>query len=167
MSNRRISKLFLAAAIATAYSLSVATRGLAEDPIVKFVSSSSGKCLQPVNGSLNQGDAIVQQTCDGSVAQQWTVTAVSSAKVHLVNRASHLCLDARGGATNGTPIQQWTCNKITNENWSFGITNNLLSSGVSNTFSHCIATPGTQAGLTMQLRSCSSTSSQIWTRPPG
>jgi hypothetical protein len=38
--------------------------------------------------------------------------------------------EARGKATDGTPIQQWPRNKITNENWSFGITNNLLSSGV-------------------------------------
>ena len=167
MCNRGLSKLFLAAAIAAASSFSASSPALAEDPIVKLVSSSSAKCLQPVNGSLNQGDAIVQQPCDGSVAQQWTVTAVSSTKVHLVNRASHLCLDARGGATNGTPIQQWTCNKITNENWSFGITNNLLSSGVSNTFSHCVATPGTQGGLAMQLRFCSNTPSQVWTRPPG
>lgn len=85
-----------------------------------------------------------------------------------MNRSSHMCLDARGGATNGTPIQQWTCNKISNENWSFGITNNLLSSAVSNTFSHCIATPGTQDGLAMELRACDTKSpAQIWSRPPG
>src|SRR5579872_1867734 len=96
----------------------------AEDAIVKLVSAQNGKCLQPVNGSHNQGDAIVQQPCDGSAAQQWTVHLVSGTKVHLINRAIGLCLDARGKAVNGTPIQQWTCNTITNENWSFGITNN-------------------------------------------
>jgi Ricin-type beta-trefoil lectin domain-like len=140
----------------------------AEDPIVKLVNSQSGKCLQPINGSSAQGVAIVQQTCNGSAAQQWTVTNVNSTRVHLVNRSSHMCLDARGGATNGTPIQQWTCNQISNENWSFGITNNLLSSAVSNTFSHCIATPGTQDGLAMELRACDTKSpAQIWSRPPG
>ena len=54
------------------------------------------------HGSVTQGQAIVQETCNGSVAQQWTVTTVSSTKVHLVNRSSRLCLDARGGATNGS-----------------------------------------------------------------
>jgi hypothetical protein len=154
-------------AIATAAILVVASAARAEDAIVKLVSASNGKCLQPVNGSHNQGDAIVQQTCNGSAAQQWTVHSVSSTKVHLINRASGLCLDARGKAVNGTPIQQWTCNSITNENWSFGITNNLLSSGISNTFSHCIATPGSQSGLAMELRACSSDNSQHWTRPNG
>lgn len=167
MRNHRLVTLLSAAAIATAFNLTVASLAHAEDPIVKLVSASSGKCLQPINGSLNQGDAIVQQSCNGSTAQQWTVKSVSSTKVHLVNRASHLCLDARGKAVNGTPIQQWTCNWISNENWSFGITNKLLSSGISNTFSHCVATPGVQDGLPMELRFCDGDSAQIWNRPNG
>jgi hypothetical protein len=167
MRNHRLVTLFSAAAIATAAGLAVASPGHAEDQIVKLVSAGNGKCLQPVNGSPNQGDAIVQQSCNGSVAQQWTIKLVSATKVHLVNRSSNLCLDARGGATNGTPIQQWTCNKITNENWNFGITNNLLGSGVSNTFSHCVATPGNQDGLAMELRFCDGDVAQLWNRPPG
>lgn len=167
MRNHRVSLLLFAAAMATASDLAVSSLAQAEDQIVKLASAESGKCLQPINGSANQGDAIVQQTCDGSIAQQWTVTSVSSTKVHLVNRSSHLCLDARGKATNGTPIQQWTCNKISNENWSFGITNNLLSSGISNTFSHCVATPGVQDGLPMALRFCDGNAAQQWSRPEG
>jgi hypothetical protein len=167
MRNQRSIRLLFATAVVGA-GLAAASPAQAEDPIVKLVNSQSGKCLQPLNGSSTQGIAIVQQPCNGSTAQQWTVHAVSSTKLHLINRSSKLCLDARGGATNGTPIQQWTCNTITNENWSFGITNNLLSSGVSNTFSHCVATPGTQAGLAMELRTCNTKdSSQLWTRPPG
>ncbi len=167
MYNPRHRTLPLIAAIATASVLAVAQPARAEDAIVRLVSSSSGKCLQPLNGSHNQGDAIVQVTCNGGAAQQWTVHSVSSTKVHLINRASHFCLDARGKAVNGTPIQQWTCNSISNENWGFGITNNLLASAVSNTWSHCIATPGNQDGLAMELRSCSNDNSQHWTRPPG
>ncbi|MGB6743538.1 MAG: RICIN domain-containing protein [Terracidiphilus sp.] len=162
--HRFITLLFAAA---TAAGLAFAPPAQAQDNIVKLVSSENGKCLQPINGSGDRGVAIVQQPCNGSTAQQWTVTAVSSTAVHLVNGSSHLCLDARGGATNGTPIQQWPCNKITNENWSFGITNNLLSSGVSGTFSHCVATPGDQNGLAMSLRFCTITPSMVWTRPPG
>jgi ricin-type beta-trefoil lectin protein len=167
MCSYRHMTLSFTAAIAIAAVLAVARPARAEDAIVKLVSSASGKCLQPVNGSHNQGDAIVQVTCNGSAAQQWTVHPVSSTKVHLINRASHLCLDARGKAVNGTPIQQWTCNSISNENWGFGITNNLLASAVSNSWSHCIATPGNQDGLAMELRSCSNDNSQHWTRPNG
>jgi hypothetical protein len=167
MRNHRLITLLSAAAITAASALAVAAPAHAEDAIVKLVSGESGKCLQPVNGTLLQGQPIVQETCNGSVAQQWTVDDVSSTKVHLINRSSGLCLDARGGAVNGTPIQQWTCDWISNENWSFGITNNLLSSGVSNTFSHCVATPGTQDGLATQLRFCDGDPSQLWNRPNG
>jgi hypothetical protein len=167
MRNYLFARLLLVVAVVIAI-LAFASTAQAEDPIVKLVSSQSGKCLQPLNGSSVQGVAIVQMTCNGSAAQQWTVSNVNSTRVHLVNRSSHMCLDARGKAVNGTPIQQWTCNTISNENWTFGVTNNLLGSAVSNTFSHCIATPGTQDGLAMELRACDLKSpGQIWTRPPG
>jgi hypothetical protein len=169
---RLVTPLFAAAiaavsGLAVASSLAVASPAQAEDDIVKLVSADSAKCLQPVNGSLNQGDAIVQETCNGSPAQQWAVHDISATAVHLVNRASNLCLDARGGATNGTPIQQWPCDSISNEKWGFGITNNLLVSFVAGTASHCIATPGSQDGLQMQLRFCDGNFSQLWNRPPG
>jgi len=164
---RWIASLSVSSAIAMAAIFAIVAPVKAEDPIVKLVSTASGKCLQPINQSHNQGDAIVQQTCNGSTAQQWTVHLVSSTKVHLINRESGLCLDARGKAVNGTPIQQWPCNQISNENWGFGITNNLLVSAVSNTWSHCIATPGNQNGLPMELRQCDADSSELWTRPNG
>jgi hypothetical protein len=167
MQNQRLVMLSFVGAMATACALTLASPARAEDPIVRLVSASNRMCLQPIKDSRSQGDAIVQMPCNGSAAQQWSVHSVSSTKVHLVNRASHLCLDARGKAVNGTPIQQWTCNSISNENWSFGISNNLLSSGISNTFSHCIATPGFQAGLPMELRFCDGDNTQLWNRPNG
>jgi ricin-type beta-trefoil lectin protein len=167
MRNLIHSTLALVAAFACPACIAAAPPAYAEDLIVKLVSVSSEKCLQPLGGSSARGVAIVQRTCDGSVAQQWLAPASVTTKVHLVNRASSLCLDARGKAVDGTPIQQWPCNTITNENWSYGITNNLLSSGISNTFSHCVATPGAGDGLPMELRSCTGGVEQQWNRPPG
>ena len=165
---RGLSVSLFAAVIAIACGVTGASRARAEDQIVKLVSSQSGKCLQPINGSLQHGDAIVQTTCNGSAAQQWTVHVVSPTAYHLINRASNLCLDARGKAVDGTPIQQWACNGISNEDWGFGITNNILSSGINGAaWTHCIATPGSQDGLPMQLRACSLDPSQIWNRNPG
>src|ERR1700722_7166228 len=68
--------------------------------------SVSEKCLQPINNSTTPGDAIVLLPCDPkNTAQVWIQTA-SSCKVHFINYNSKLCLDARGGAAAGTPIQQ-------------------------------------------------------------
>jgi hypothetical protein len=152
----------LAAVITTGAFLAGASPSLAADTFVTLVSSENGKCLQPVNGGTNPGDAIVQETCNGSATQLWQVSNISSSVVHFINSASHLCLDARGGAANGTPIQQWTCDQITNLNWRVNASNKFLQSAVSNTSSHCIATPGNQDGLAMHLEACSKTPAQFW-----
>jgi hypothetical protein len=169
MKHRRIAVLSIAAAMSAATCLAVTSPAYAdEDPIVKLVSGQSQECLQPAGESHELGVAIVQVGCNGHRAQQWTKTGgVFSDKNKFINRESGLCLDARGGAMNGTPIQQWACGNITNENWSVGGAGNKLISRVSNTWSHCIATPGIGDNLAMELRVCNTDSSQIWNEPPG
>jgi hypothetical protein len=122
-------------------------------------------CLQPVNGSL--GAAIVQEPCNGSAAQQWTEEPGSASNtLHFVNGSSGLCLDARGGATNATPIEQWTCDWITNENWGNSVENNLMNenlvSRVSGTDSYSISTPGPASGDAMVLYSNDGATSEIF-----
>jgi hypothetical protein len=143
-----------------------------------IVSEQNGKCLQPVNASSNAGDAIVQEPCDGNVdspahlAQQWT-SIPAHRGISLVNGSSGLCLDARGGPTNGTPIQQWPCIKdkgISNEFWTFD--GFFLSSGVNpNPWAYCITTPGDEDGLPMELQACERSESgnfaQRWNRVEG
>jgi ricin-type beta-trefoil lectin protein len=160
-----------AAAITIAAGLAAAPAAQAEDPIVKLVSAQNGKCLQPINGSSNAGDAVVQETCNGSDAQQWT-SKPAHHQMNLVNRSSNLCLDARGGPTDGTPIEQWPCKEgkgMSNQFWSYGnYPSNLLSSGVEpNPWGYCIATPGDQDGLPMELRACGNDPSLFWNHPEG
>ena len=170
MRNRRLIRLVFLTAITSAAVLASLLPAQAEDSIIKLVSVANGKCLQPINTSTDRGEAIVQEPCNGSVAQQWTVQYSSNGQyAHLINRSSQLCLDARGKGVDGTPIQQWPCNWISNEKWSFGITNNLLASEVSDSpYTHCVASPGTQDRLPMELRSCDTKNpAQLWNRPPG
>jgi hypothetical protein len=137
----------------------------AADEIYNF---GSDQCLQPANGSTQQGAAIVQQPCNGSAAQEWTEVSFGNNIFHYVNDLSGLCLDARGRAANGTPVQQWTCNSISNEKWQpgedFGDTIPPLISRVSGTHSHCLDIPGAQltAGLAMQIYRCNGTGAQAW-----
>lgn len=107
--------------------------------------------------------------------QEWDAVCkdASCSIVHMVNHGSGLCLDARGGATNGTPIQMWTCNSISNENWDFGLSPRgsqdfAFRSRVSGTRSHCLDVPGAQDvdGLPMQLWNCNGTAAQLWTSGP-
>jgi len=180
MRNHRLATLVAAAVMATASGLAVASPAHAETATFVLQNEESGGCLQPAGGSTGLGAAIVQEPCDGSLAQQWTVTRASSG-VHLINSSSDLCLDARGGAVNGTPVEQWTCDWISNENWRSGppvttrwisivgtpagplVTGEELVSGVSGTFSHCVS-----AGFfdfvydPVSLMSCNSQAYELW-----
>jgi hypothetical protein len=140
----------------------------AQNSIINLVYAVTKTCLQPINNSTSPGDAMVLQPCDPkNTAQVWIQTASSSGKVHFINFNSKLCLDARGSAATGTPIQQWTCDSITNENWWSG--NNLSSgqilSAVSGTSKFCLVPAGAQNGATTLLSPCTSTQIQIWNRP--
>lgn len=42
------------------------------DSTVVLYNIESNKCLQPSNGSADQGAPIVQEPCNKSIAQQWT-----------------------------------------------------------------------------------------------
>jgi hypothetical protein len=140
----------------------------AQNSFINLVNSVSEKCLQPINNSTTPGDAIVLLPCDPkNTAQVWIQTA-SSGKVHFINYNSKLCLDARGGAAAGTPIQQWTCNSITNENWwNPRNTSGPLISAVSGTSNFCLIPTGSQDGADLQLIPCSTSvyHGELFSRP--
>jgi hypothetical protein len=178
MRNSRLFALFLV--VIAAGPMTATTR--ADDQIVQLVSVQSGKCLQPAKGSSANGAAIVQVSCDGSAAQYWAMHFMASgfANSHtwyqVINQSTHQCLDARGGAVNGTPIQQWPCSGISNEKWSTSncqstpsLTTCTVSSEIFNSavpqdrpYTHCLAAPGTGDGVSMVLMSCELVSSQQW-----
>lgn len=159
--------------------LPVASSAQGEDAIIALVSAESGKCLQSVNGSLTQGDAIVQETCNGSVAQQWWVRENTANGTFtdrfelLTNQASHYCIDAYGGATNGTRIVQWACGaspgtSISNEHWKFEVpvgqsgVGDLRSGILGSKYEYTMTTPGFANGDAMVLYFIESGNSQLW-----
>jgi hypothetical protein len=200
MPNHRLVTLLSAAAIATTAGLAVPSPARAEDnqrftiesycivvPPGAECTSDTGSpghpppmpivhlCLQPVDESTEQGAAIVQMPCRENKgvpipAQVWT-RPPSDNIFHFTNSKSGLCLDARGGAANGTPVQQWTCNNISNENWQTGKPKNQLPprypsliSRVSGTSSHCLDMPGADptVGHAIQIYRCNDSVAQDW-----
>ena len=172
--------LAFAIAVSTMFVITALGLLLVSKPIAAFacqvgnaqiVSFLGQLCLQPVNESTAQGAAIVQEPCNEHAAQQWTSVPVGGNNFHYVNGLSGLCLDARGGAANHTPVQQWTCNKISNENWQPGDDYNdtipPLFSHVSGTTDYCLDQPGGQTtpGLAMQIYRCNQTLAQDWFAP--
>jgi Ricin-type beta-trefoil lectin domain len=135
-----------------------------------FGDISNGRfCLQP--DSDVQGAAIVLLSCNNTLAQTWRRIELSDGTVQYVNEQTQLCLDARGGASNHTPVQQWTCNNISNEKWEaadyFYFGSVVVFSRVSGTKTHCLDLPGGQlrAGAAVQLFECNNTAAQVWIPP--
>jgi Ricin-type beta-trefoil lectin domain len=143
-------------------------------PPIEINSVLDGLCLQPINKSTERGAAIIQQTCTGLPEQRWvwTPSGASGPAIHLMNGLSGLCLDARGPAADRTPVQQWPCDQISNENWEpvvpVGIFKGTLKSRVSGTSKYCLDVPGGNhtPGLAVQIYACNNTTSQIWQFQP-
>jgi hypothetical protein len=127
----------------------------------------SDKCLEPV--STTAGAAIAIQPCTNLPIQQWTELNVKSPYVHFVNQATKMCLDARGGAQDHTPVQLWPCDQISNEFWVpskiYSVNSPVLFSGVANSYpKFCLDLPFalTGNGITLQIYDCDGTPAQQW-----
>jgi hypothetical protein len=134
----------------------------------EFFNSYTNMCLQPVNQSTANGAVIVQEPCNGQAAQEWIPYPVGS-NMRFMDALSGLCLDARGGAANGTPVQQWTCNGISNERWEQEIDpksdgGGSVLSRVAGSKSYCLNLPAGQqaAGGAMRIYVCNQTIAGMW-----
>jgi hypothetical protein len=138
-----------------------------------FYNPHTTLCLGPQNDSMAQGTPIVQETCKASGAQQWIYVPGGSDNFQIQNALTGLCLDARGGAANHTPVQQWPCSNISNEEWEVfapakGSVVAPLKSRVAGSSTFCLDIPGgqTTVGLAMQIYGCNGTVSQLWQLKP-
>jgi hypothetical protein len=177
----RVLFLLFAAAAMIAASLALATPASA-DTSGPVQNVGNGLCFQPAGNSTASGTDIVQEPCDFTIgtrnlSQEWDYVCTNSScgTVHVVNRASQLCLRARGpnGPANGLEIMLWACNSITDLNWDFGPNPGSLSpnfelrSRISGSTSFCLDVPGASGaiGVALQLFQCNGTVAQLWRAP--
>ncbi|MEU9294209.1 lectin [Streptomyces sp. NPDC048266] len=77
------------------------------------VKGVGGKCLDVDNAQTADGTKIQLWTCNGTVAQRWTVPGDGTLRV------LGKCLDVSdGGSADGTRVQLWTCNGTAAQTWS-------------------------------------------------
>jgi Ricin-type beta-trefoil lectin domain-like len=190
-------KTFYVAASVITVALS-AKLAAASAPVV-FFNNNTNMCLQPASGSTAAGMAIVQEPCNNSganvnagqnvssnvnanvnrgiianPAQEWTSIPVGDGNFQYKNVLSGLCLDARGKAQYGTPVQQWKCGKITNQIWKptpYPIDSNAptgpgiqVISQISGSDNYCLTIPAgeVKAGLPMKIENCNRKYYQNW-----
>jgi hypothetical protein len=183
---KRLRLMGLAAAVVAVLvgSLGLASPAMADTfgPVKNY---GNGLCFQPEGGSSAQGTLIVQEPCDlnpitltsSNPFQQWRVSCLGSGcgVFRYVNVGSGLCLRARGltGPANGEQIMLWTCNQISDLNWTqhsvdipgradlLGFT---MESRISGSTGYCLDVPGASGaiGLALQLYRCNGTVAQLW-----
>ncbi|MFC8952727.1 lectin [Streptomyces sp. NPDC057101] len=122
------------------------------------VKGVGGKCLDVDNAQTADGTKIQLWTCNGTVAQRWTVPGDGTLRV------LGKCLDVSdGGSADGTRVQLWTCNGTAAQTWSpqsDGTVRNPRSG-------KCLdASGGTwNDGTAVHLWTCHTGANQKWTLP--
>jgi hypothetical protein len=80
----------------------------------------SGKCLEVINGSYDDGANIVQRTCNsGDPIQWWYQKPAGTSSFYrgaqVINRVTNKCIEAPslapGPGANGQLLRQWSCAK--------------------------------------------------------
>jgi hypothetical protein len=136
---------------------------------IRNVGLSAGpkKCIQPVSPVVNS--PVVQNTCDGSQAQNWAFIQVGTNHYRFVNQLSGLCLFAFSPpVSNGDPMGLDTCRTVSNEEFNVGTSLPEVVSlesriGFRDT-GFCVDVPEGNAmdGLQMRLFQCNRTLAQRW-----
>ena len=108
------------------------------------------------------GIALQLYTCNGTVAQQWTLNNGGE----VTNPHSKLCLDVKGASSaNNTPLILATCGTAITQRWDASAmlpSRGLVSSGVGAVNQFCLtdAAGGLTAGTPFELVPCSYTAAQ-------
>ena len=122
------------------------------------VTGIAGLCLDDKSAATTNGTPIQIYTCNGTAAQQWTVT--SDHRLTVLGK----CLDITGaGTTNGTKVQLYDCNGTGAQVWEpqpNGALRNPLSG-------RCLDDPAatTTPGTQLQIYDCNGTAAQDWRLP--
>jgi beta-glucosidase len=125
-------------------------------PVVAGVSPTL--CLDDKAASNANGTAIQIYACNGTGAQQWTVT--SDHRLTVLGK----CLDiASGGTANGTKAQLYDCNGTGAQIWEPQADGALLNPQSGRCLDDPAAT--TAQGTQLQIYDCNGTAAQEWRLP--
>ncbi len=128
-------------------------------PTGPITSDLGGKCLDDNSGATADGTRIQLWTCNGSAAQQVTVSPDGTLRI--LGR----CVDVtNSGTANNTLIQLWGCDGTGAQTWTYVSSTKAFRNPQSG---RCLDVPGSSAadGTQLQLFDCNTSSAQRWTIP--
>ncbi|MFC5825116.1 RICIN domain-containing protein [Nonomuraea insulae] len=129
--------------------------------------AKSGKCLDVVAGSKDNGALLQQWSCSGDAWQRFTLRSAGSGIYHLANVNSGRCLDVPSGATtSGLRLQQWGCGDgtKTNQQWRLTASGTDTYQIVNVASGLCLSDEGasTANGAAIIQETCSANTNKQW-----
>ncbi|MGI5191360.1 RICIN domain-containing protein [Promicromonospora sp. CA-289599] len=84
-----------------------------EPTVVAVQGAASGRCLDVPGGTAVDGAALQIYDCNGSAAQQWTVSGSGELRA-----LGSMCVDDQSGGAPGAAVAVWTCHGGANQQWA-------------------------------------------------
>ncbi|MDX3851881.1 ricin-type beta-trefoil lectin domain protein [Streptomyces sp. AK02-01A] len=122
------------------------------------ITGLGGKCVDVASASSANGAAVQLYDCNGSGAQQWTVSTDGSI------RALGKCLDlTAAGTANGTKAQLYDCNGTGAQQWQKGAGNTLVNPVSGKCLD--VTDKSTANGARLQIWTCAGGTNQQFVLP--
>ncbi|TQJ57775.1 chitinase [Streptomyces sp. SLBN-115] len=124
------------------------------------ITGIGGKCVDIAGAATANGTAVQLYDCNGSAAQQWTVSEDGTI------RALGKCLDVTsGGTADGTRTQLGDCNGSAAQRWTVTAARDIVNPQANK----CLDATGNSSanGTRLQIWSCTGSANQKWTAPGG
>jgi glucosylceramidase len=123
------------------------------------ITGIGGKCVDLAGAASANGTAVQLYDCNGTSAQQWTVSTDGTLQ------ALGKCMDlTSAGTANGTQVQLYDCNGTNAQKWTY--TSGTLVNPASG---RCLDATGASSvnGTRLQIWDCTGATNQKWTVPTG
>lgn len=127
-----------------------------QEPVVALTGSGSGRCLDVPGANLADGAVLQIYDCNGSVAQQWTVTAAGELRI-----GGSVCLEDTSGGANSIPVTLRACHGGTGQRWSAPGDGSVRNAATGLCLD--VEAAGTENGSPVIVYECHLGANQLWT----
>ncbi len=131
-----------------------------------LTNKAAGRCIDLPYYDTTNGNRVKIQTCNGSDAEKWVMSAVSPGSTNYIisGLPGAKCLDVQySGTADGTPVWYWDCNAGNPQQWQI-----LANGSLKNTNSgKCLQPVGgiDAEGAMLEIATCNGSIAQQWTLP--
>ncbi len=126
---------------------------------LRLVNKSSALCMDVNGGTMADGTAVIQWSCNGGANQTWSYDD-STGLIRSMNDP-HYCLDNGGTYGDGAQLVIWTCNGNNNQRFKYDAGAGTLA--VRSYPIEVVAMNGTSLGNQLLTATASGTATQAWT----